>query len=76
MAVIVLVLCLALSSVVLSDDSRTDYCLHNLYQNPVDKVFGESNMGFTKEATYNEFAVVGEFKSLHCCAKGYRSIEW
>lgn len=35
-----------------------------------------THMMFTKEKINQEYAVLGQFKSLHCCAKGYRSIEW
>lgn len=47
-----------------------DYCSVN--------TFGDdgSAMRFTKEATNEEFAIVGKFKGLHCCARGYKSIEW
>lgn len=47
-----------------------DYCSKNTYND------SRAFMHFTKEATFEEFALVGEFKGLHCCAKGYRSIEW
>ncbi|XP_060518044.1 X-linked interleukin-1 receptor accessory protein-like 2 [Cylas formicarius] len=47
-----------------------DYCSLNVYNN------NGNEMQFTKEATNEEFAIVGKFKELHCCAKGYRSIEW
>ncbi|VEN56486.1 unnamed protein product, partial [Callosobruchus maculatus] len=48
-----------------------DYCSINTFNNS-----DNLQMHFSKEATFEEFAVVGKFKGLHCCAKGYRSIEW
>lgn len=47
-----------------------DYCSKNTYNG------SETVMHFTKEASLEEFAIIGKFKGLHCCAKGYRSIEW
>lgn len=47
-----------------------DYCSSDPYKT------NETFMHFTKEASVEEFAIVGKFKGLHCCAKGYRSIEW
>lgn len=49
-----------------------NYCRLNRYE----KSMNSTIMQFTKEAVSHEFAVLNEFKSLHCCAKGYRSIEW
>lgn len=47
-----------------------NYCSLNTY--PTNGNY----MQFTKEPNVEEYAVVGKFKGLHCCAKGYRSIEW
>lgn len=47
-----------------------DYCSLNTFNH-----LG-TGMRFTKEATDEEFAIAGKFKGLHCCAKGYRSLEW
>lgn len=34
-------------------------------------------MQFTKEAVSREYTTMRDpYKSLHCCAKGYQSIEW
>lgn len=49
-----------------------DYCTSNNFNNS----HGTKFMRFTKETVGKEFAVEGQFKALHCCAKGYRSIEW
>lgn len=49
-----------------------DYCQLNLF----DKSINSTVMQLTKEAVTKEYAILNEFKSLHCCAKGYRSIEW
>ncbi|XP_044751546.1 interleukin-1 receptor accessory protein-like 1 [Coccinella septempunctata] len=46
------------------------YCLNNNY------VTNGTHMQFTKEPSVEEFAILGTFKGLHCCAKNYRSIEW
>lgn len=53
---------------VLTDVS--DYCTENVLTT------NDNYMQFTKEPTNYEYAIVGKFKALHCCAKGYRSIEW
>lgn len=47
-----------------------DYCSKNTYND------SDNYMHFSKEATFEEFALRKKFKGLNCCAKGYRSIEW
>lgn len=47
-------------------------CKTFLYQN----LENSSHMQMTKEIPNKEYAVVKKFKSLNCCAKGYKSIEW
>lgn len=49
-----------------------DHCQINQFH----KSKNSTNMQLTKEPVNQEYAVIGAFKSLHCCAKGYRSIEW
>ena len=49
-----------------------DHCTEHMYQTSRNT----SHMQFTRETVSQEYAVEGLFKSLHCCAKGYRSIEW
>lgn len=56
----------------LSVSEGIDHCQINQFH----KSKNSTNMQLTKEAVSQEYAVIGAFKSLHCCAKGYRSIEW
>lgn len=35
-----------------------------------------SSMHFSKEPVPYEYGFQDKFKSIHCCVKGYRSIEW
>lgn len=60
----------------LSDGAETarDYCATHNYK--VDAGVSSNVMQFTKELVTHEYAIVNEYKSLHCCAKGYQSIEW
>uniref|UniRef100_A0A1B0GHZ5 Putative secreted protein n=1 Tax=Lutzomyia longipalpis TaxID=7200 RepID=A0A1B0GHZ5_LUTLO len=46
-----------------------DHCSSHLFN------INDTSIQFTKEVVNHEYAVLGQFKSLHCCAKGYRSIE-
>lgn len=49
-----------------------DHCSENRYNSSL----GTEHLQFTKEVADREYGILGQFKSLHCCAKGYRSIEW
>lgn len=53
-------------------DGNSDHCRDRKFAN----AFNTSYMQFTKETVSEDYAIEGEFKNLHCCAKGYRSIEW
>lgn len=40
-------------------------------------IMGNSTqMQFTAQAVNRDYAPIGVFKSLHCCVRGYRSIQW
>lgn len=58
--------------VLMSEASAVDYCSENNFLASNGTTF----MQFTKEMINREFAVEGLFKALHCCSKGYRSVEW
>jgi hypothetical protein len=53
-------------------EGNSDHCRARRFANSEHT----SYMQFTKETVSQEYAIEGEFKNLHCCAKGYRSIEW
>lgn len=53
-------------------DANSDHCSSRKFAS----AFNTTYMQFTKEIVSEEYAIEGEFKNLHCCAKGYRSIEW
>ncbi|XP_075982438.1 uncharacterized protein LOC142980740 isoform X2 [Anticarsia gemmatalis] len=46
------------------------YCSVNIFNT------NSTWMQFTKEPVPLEYGFVDKFKSIHCCVKGYRSIEW
>ncbi|XP_038208748.1 uncharacterized protein LOC119830011 [Zerene cesonia] len=46
------------------------YCSTNTFPS------NSSSMHFTKEPIPHEFGFQDKFKSIYCCVKGYRSIEW
>lgn len=52
--------------------SIKDHCTDRTFADSLNTSF----MQVTKEIVNEEYAVESEFKGLHCCAKGYRSIEW
>jgi hypothetical protein len=47
-----------------------DFCVMDTFQN------NSTWLQFTKEISSREYVATQKFKSLRCCAKGYRSIEW
>ncbi|XP_050673340.1 uncharacterized protein LOC126971207 [Leptidea sinapis] len=54
----------------LSRASCAGYCSTNTF--PINTTW----MHFTKEPVTYEYGFQDKFKSIHCCVKGYRSIEW
>lgn len=50
--------------------------IDNCHTEQYSKSINSTQMQFTKEAVSREYALNQQFKSLQCCAKGYRSIEW
>lgn len=49
-----------------------NHCSEHRYEHSLNT----HHLQFTKEIPDREYGVLRQFKSLHCCGKGYRSIEW
>lgn len=64
------VVALSILSTIGHGNELKDYC--SMYKFP----HLPGGLSFTKEVVTTEYANVGAFKALHCCLKGYRSIEW
>ncbi|XP_058449558.1 fibroblast growth factor receptor 4-like [Malaya genurostris] len=64
--------CLTLGPMAVGRVNGEDHCSEHRYNRSIDT----DHMQFTKEVPDQEYGILGQFKSLHCCAKGYRSIEW
>ncbi|XP_053659532.1 interleukin-1 receptor accessory protein-like 1-B [Anopheles marshallii] len=52
--------------------SAENHCSEHRYEHSLNT----THLQFTKEIPDREYGVPEQFKSLHCCGKGYRSIEW
>ncbi|XP_012274827.1 single Ig IL-1-related receptor [Orussus abietinus] len=64
------ILLLAASSGVPAANELKDYCSMHKFDNL------PGGLRFTKEVVTTEYANLGAFKAIHCCLRGYRSIEW
>ncbi|XP_065092030.1 fibroblast growth factor receptor 4-like [Ochlerotatus camptorhynchus] len=64
--------CLTVATGLIGRAHGEDHCSEHRYNESLVSDY----MQFTKEVAEREYGVIGQFKSMHCCAKGYRSIEW
>lgn len=64
------VVVLSMLSRICHGNELKDYCSMHKFDNL------PGGLQFTKEVVTTEYANVGAFKALHCCLRGYRSIEW
>ncbi|XP_032678096.1 single Ig IL-1-related receptor-like [Odontomachus brunneus] len=65
-----IVVALPILSAIGHGNELKDYCTKYKFGNL------PGGLSFTKEVVTTEYANVGAFKALHCCLRGYRSIEW
>lgn len=75
MAHVIVSVCVLLIVAVTGVLSDVDYCDLHTFAN-YKQTDNDHRLHFNKENAEKEYAIVGRFKSLHCCARGYRSIEW
>ncbi|XP_029676885.1 single Ig IL-1-related receptor-like [Formica exsecta] len=61
---------ISILAVICRGNELKDYCSIHKFDNL------PGGLRFTKEVVTTEYANVGAFKALHCCLRGYRSIEW
>ncbi|KOC62516.1 hypothetical protein WH47_04176 [Habropoda laboriosa] len=64
------VIALSLLTTICRANELKDYCSMHKFDNL------PGGLRFTKEVVTTEYANIGAFKALHCCLRGYRSIEW
>ncbi|KAF4525565.1 hypothetical protein B566_EDAN015054 [Ephemera danica] len=68
-----LVLVLAATSLVCEAQDIVNFCKHYTF---VSANSSQSGLHLTREISARDYAIYRKFKSIHCCARGYRSIEW
>lgn len=51
-------------------ENEKEFCEMNLFEK------NKTSLEFTKEVNTFDYVVVERYKSLSCCAKGYKTIEW
>lgn len=50
--------------------------INECQQQHFNTLSNSTQMQFTTQAVTKDYALRDQFKSLHCCARGYRSIQW
>jgi hypothetical protein len=51
-------------------ENEKGFCEINLFEK------NKTSLEFTKEINTVDYVVIERYKSLFCCAKGYKTIEW
>lgn len=61
---------LILTYSVIHAENEKGFCDTNLFER------NKTSLEFTKEVNTFDYVVTERYKSLFCCAKGYKTIEW